>query len=69
MFFYPTKPVSSRYRDALVRYVEGGGKLLILDSPLNEKSTAAALLEPFHINASLDVPMSKNQLTRPRSFR
>jgi len=69
VFFYPTKPVSSRYRDALVRYVEGGGKLLILDSPLNEKSTAAALLEPFHINASLDVPMAKNQLTRPRSFR
>ena len=50
VFFYPTKPVSSGYREALVRYVERGGKLLILDSPLNEKSTAGALLEPFHLS-------------------
>jgi hypothetical protein len=50
VFFYPTKPVNPDYRDALVRYVEGGGKLLILDSPMNEKSTAAALLEPFQLS-------------------
>ena len=50
VFLYPTKPVSPEYREALVRYVEGGGKLLVLDSPMNEKSTAGALLEPFRLS-------------------
>jgi hypothetical protein len=49
MFLYPTKPVSREYREGLLRYVEHGGRLLILDSPQNQKSTAAALLEPFHL--------------------
>ena len=50
VFFYPTRPVTAEYREALVRYVDGGGKLLILDSPANEKSTAAGLLEPFQLS-------------------
>jgi hypothetical protein len=50
VFFYPKRPVTADYREALIRYVEGGGKLLILDSPMNEESTAAALLEPFGLS-------------------
>ncbi|HEU0009681.1 MAG TPA: DUF4350 domain-containing protein [Verrucomicrobiae bacterium] len=62
VFFYPTRPVSSDYRDALVRYVERGGKLLILDSPMNEQSTAAALLELFQLSRR-PLPAQKGMLS------
>jgi hypothetical protein len=51
VFFYPTKPVTTEFRQSLLRCVEGGGKLLILDSPKNEKSTAASLLQTFQLSA------------------
>jgi len=35
------------FREALVRYVEAGGKVLVLDSADNPASTANTLLEPF----------------------
>jgi hypothetical protein len=50
VFFQPTKAVSPAFREAAVRYVEGGGRLLVLDSPKNEKSTTATLLEPFGLS-------------------
>jgi len=62
VFFYPTRPVISDYRDALVRYVERGGKLLILDSPMNEQSTAAALLELFQLSRR-PLPAQKGMLS------
>ena len=49
VFLYPTKPVAPEFRQSLIRYVEGGGKILVLDSPTNTSSTAAMLLEPFHL--------------------
>jgi hypothetical protein len=49
-FFYPTKPVSREFSDGLLHYVERGGKVLVLDSPTNKLSTAAALLEPFGLS-------------------
>jgi hypothetical protein len=52
VFFYPTRPPSDDFRAALLHYVEGGGKVLVLDSPRNEKSSAAALLQPFQLSQS-----------------
>jgi hypothetical protein len=43
----PSLDVPSTFRDAVKRYVENGGRLLVLDSPQNEKSTANSLLYPF----------------------
>jgi hypothetical protein len=49
VFFYPTRTVPPEFLQALQRYVEGGGKILVLDSPKNERSSAAALLAPFQL--------------------
>jgi hypothetical protein len=64
MFFYPTEPVSAEFRKALVDYVEGGGRVLILDSPKNEKSSAAGLLEPFGLGSKA-LPGSAGTLAGP----
>jgi hypothetical protein len=43
----PDRTVQKAYLDSVVRYVEGGGRLLVLDSARNTKSTAESLLWPF----------------------
>ena len=47
VFIFPEKPPSEEFRQALVEYVERGGKVLVVDSARNRRSTAGALLEPF----------------------
>jgi hypothetical protein len=47
VFMHPNQPVSREFRTAMSDYVAAGGKVLILDSPTNVKSTANALLYPF----------------------
>jgi hypothetical protein len=47
VFMYPNGPVSRDFRTALDSYVTSGGRVLILDSPANTRSTANALLHPF----------------------
>lgn len=47
VLFYPSRDVSNEFRQGLVRYVTAGGKVLILDSPENTKSTTNNLLYPF----------------------
>jgi len=47
IFFYPNQRVTPEFRDQVVRYVDSGGKVLVLDSPENAKSTANSLLWPF----------------------
>ena len=42
-------PQFMRFRDRLVEYVHSGGKVLVLDSPQNTKSTANNLLKPFGV--------------------
>ncbi len=48
----PTRSASKQYRDRLVRFVSEGGKLLVVDSPENEGSTANSLLWPFDMGVS-----------------
>ncbi len=49
---YPNRPVPGDYRDHLVRFVEHGGRLLVLDSPENQESTANSLLHPFGLKVT-----------------
>jgi hypothetical protein len=48
----PTQSVSRRYRDALVKYVEAGGHVLVIDSPDNGRTTTNSLLWPFGMELS-----------------
>ena len=43
----PSRSVSQAFRERLTRYVEDGGKLIVLDSPDNTGSTANDLISPF----------------------
>ncbi|HON90972.1 MAG: hypothetical protein KBI32_07610 [Phycisphaerae bacterium] len=47
IFLYPDGGVSQDFRIALERYVDSGGKVLVLDSPENAKSTANFILYSF----------------------
>lgn len=60
----PTRPVSDEYRQRLVQYVEGGGRVLLLDWAGNTRSTANSLLHAF--NMSMDHERAwKGHLTSP----
>jgi hypothetical protein len=48
--FQPTKRVTDDFRAKLVKFVEDGGRLCVLDSALNAKSTANSLLYPFDLS-------------------
>jgi len=50
----PNRSVTTEYRDALERYVAEGGRLLVVDSPENNGSTANSLLWPFGLSMHLD---------------
>jgi len=49
LVLYPSLPVNDVTRDRLVKFVAGGGKLLVVDSPGNRDSTAHELLVPFEL--------------------
>ncbi len=65
VFFHPHKPVSDAFRNRLERYVSGGGRVLVLDSALNRKSTANSLLHPFGLTfdtqSALSGPLTSAQ--------
>ena len=67
VFFHPDEQVSDAFRRGLVRYVEGGGKVLILDSPENAKSSANSLLWPFGLEVDRDRTV-KGDLTVPEGW-
>ncbi len=48
----PTRSVPHAFREGLRRYVEQGGRLLVIDSPDSEGSTANSLLWPFGMRVS-----------------
>ena len=56
--FCPSRSVSPQFRDRLERYVAQGGKLLVVDSPENDASTANSLLGPFGLSFDHDRPVS-----------
>jgi hypothetical protein len=47
VFLYPDQEVPAKFAAQLADYVQGGGKVLVVDSPENANSTANKLLEPF----------------------
>ncbi len=52
----PAKDVPDAYVAALVEYVKNGGRLLVLDSATNYKSTANTLLLPFNMEVKHEAP-------------
>ncbi len=46
----PTRSVSREFQEQLVRYVEEGGNLLVIETPENTGSTANSLLWPFGLS-------------------
>lgn len=48
----PTRSVPRGYRDALVKYVEAGGRVLIVDSPDNGRTSVNSLIWPFGMELS-----------------
>ena len=67
MFTHPNLTVTSKFRKELVNYVASGGKVLILDSPANVKSTANSLLYPFGLNVMPGTNL-KGLLKAPESW-
>jgi len=49
VFLEPNLSISPEFKDQLKRYVAGGGKLLVMDSPENVKSTASSLVHQFKL--------------------
>ncbi len=49
VFFHPNKYIKEDLRETIVRYVDEGGKILVIDSDINKKSSANSLLYPFGI--------------------
>jgi hypothetical protein len=54
VIFYPGSEVTGEFRDHLVQYVAAGGKLLVVDSPRNKRSTANELLRPLKLAVDPD---------------
>ena len=50
VFMHPHKSVTSEFVRRLEEYVREGGHVLVLDSGLNQKSTACSLLQPFGLS-------------------
>jgi hypothetical protein len=50
----PSRPVSDEFRERLKQYVTDGGRLLVIDSPENVRSTANSVLWPFGISIHHD---------------
>jgi hypothetical protein len=67
VFMDPNQTVTNDFREALVNYVERGGKALILDSPANTRSTANSLLYPFGLTVSPNMQL-RGQLKAPENW-
>jgi len=67
VFLYPNREPPPRFRDALVRYVVAGGRVLVVDSAENEKSAADALAAPFGL-ALGPAPGESGELAMPEGW-
>jgi hypothetical protein len=64
VYLAPSLPVPQDYRLAMVEYVRNGGKILVVDSAENSKSTANTLLRPFEMSVKHDTNFT-GDLTAP----
>ena len=54
---HPDLEVNPGFSNRLIKYVASGGRLLVLDSKQNEKSTANTLLDPFGLEVDHSVAL------------
>ncbi|MHB1034610.1 MAG: DUF4350 domain-containing protein [Pirellulales bacterium] len=67
IFYYPTQTPSEEFRAGLVDYVAKGGKVLVIDSPENQNSTANSLLFPFKLSVNR-TSIEKGELVAPAGW-
>jgi len=67
IFLHPNLGVSRRFLGRLVDYVASGGKVLVLDSPENRRSTANTLLYPFGLSVNRAVALA-GKLVSPEGW-
>jgi hypothetical protein len=56
VFLYPDREVPPDFRLQLAAYVAAGGRVLVIDSPVNTHSTANVLLHPFGLRLEPAAP-------------
>ena len=67
VFLYPRREVDADFRRQLADYVNGGGRVLVIDAPANARSTADALLHPFGMRL-LSSPRRAGALETPTGW-
>ncbi|HNY80083.1 MAG: hypothetical protein RBS72_19480 [Sedimentisphaerales bacterium] len=67
VFLYPGKEVSADFRRQLADYVNGGGRVLVIDAPASVRSTANALLHPFGMRM-INTPLLAGPLETPAGW-
>lgn len=65
VYLLPSKDVTEEYREKLVRYVENGGRVLVVDTPDNPHSTANSLLKPFGLELKRPYMPLSGDITSP----
>ena len=65
VFIDANQPVTKDFRDAVARYVQAGGKVLVLDGPENSESTTNSLLWPYGLSVRHDMPTLRGPLVVP----
>ena len=68
VFLEPNLSISEEFKDQLKRYVAGGGKLLVMDSPENVKSTASRLVHQFELEFKNPYRPLAGKLTVPAGW-
>jgi hypothetical protein len=58
IYFHPHRAASEPLRGQMLKYVAGGGKILVIDSPQNENSTSDDFLAAFGITVDRSAPVS-----------
>ncbi len=67
VFLYPRREVDADFRKQLADYVDGGGRVLVIDAPANGRSTANTLLHPFGMRI-VNSPLLAGPLETPEGW-
>ena len=65
VFAYPTKDIPAEFLVSLEKYVNDGGKILVIDSAENQSSTANSVLAPFPIHLKRDAALAGDLELKP----